>query len=154
MGIETRKPKRKELNMTTTTKQLSRKDLDSMTKAQIYDALEKELVTFAVAKPRLNEIEREEQNSAYNVKLGSTGRFFVSGPACSQSLTAGQVLGILSMKDRIVTIAKQHANAKPRLEELKNSKGETYGAWFQGDCNVASESTSNVEGILKSLAAL
>jgi hypothetical protein len=140
---------------TTTAKQLSRKDLETLTtKRAVYDAIEKGLVSFADARPRLDEIEREEQTGAYNVKLGSTGRFFVSGPACSQSLTGGQVLGILTMKDRIVSIAKQHANAKPRLEELKNSKGESYGAWFQGDINVASESTSNAEGILKALANL
>ena len=140
--------------MTTQTK-LSRKDLDGLkTKAAVYDAIEKGLVSFADARPRLDEIEREDQSSAYNVKLGTTGRFFVSGPACSQSLTAGQVLGILSMRDRIVTIASQHASAKPRLEELKNSKGEKYGAWFQGDVNVASESTSNVDGILKALSSL
>lgn len=141
--------------MTTQAKQLSRKDLETLkTKQEVYDAIERGLVTFAEARPRLDAIEREEQTGAYNVKLGSTGRFFVSGPACSQSLTAGQVLGILSMKDRIVAIAKQHQNAKPRLEELKNSKGETYGAWFAGDVNVASESTANADGILKALAAL
>ncbi len=140
--------------MTTQTK-LSRKDLDTLTtKSAVYDAIEKGLVTFQDARPRLDELERAESTSAYSVKLGLTGRFFVSGPACSQSLTAGQVLGILTMKDRIVAIAKQHASAKPRLEELKNQKGEKYGAWFQGDINVASESTSNVEGILKGLATL
>ena len=140
--------------MTTQTK-LSRKDLDGLkTKAAVYDAIEKGLVSFQDARPRLDAIEAEEQSGAYNVKLGSTGRFFVSGPACSQSLTAGQVLGILTMKDRIVAISKQHAGAKPRLEELENSKKEKYGAWFQGDVNVASESTSNVDGILKSLASL
>ena len=140
--------------MTTQTK-LTKKDLDSLkTKQAVYDAIEKGLVSFADARPRLDAIEAEEQSGAYNVKLGSTGRFFVSGPACSQSLTAGQVLGILSMRDRIVAIAKQHANAKPRLEQLENSKGETYGAWFQGDVNVASESTSNAAGILKALASL
>jgi hypothetical protein len=141
--------------MTTTQTKLNKKDLETLkTKPEVYDAIERGLVTFAEARPRLDAIEQEEQSGAYNVKLGSTGRFFVSGPACSQSLTAGQVLGILSMKDRIVQIAKQHAKAKPRLEELKNSKGETYGAWFAGDVNVASESTTNAEGILKALASL
>jgi hypothetical protein len=136
------------------TTQLSKKDLETLaTKSAVYDAIEKGLVSFQDARPRLDELEREEQNQAYNVKLGSTGRFFVSGPACSQSLTAGQVLGILSMREKIVAIAKQHASAKPRLEELENSKKEKYACWFQGDINVASGTTSNADGILKALAS-
>jgi hypothetical protein len=140
--------------MTQATK-LTTKELDNLkTVKEVIAAERKGIITADQADARIEEIERADQNQLYNVKLGSTGRFFVSGPACSQSLTAGQVLGILSMREKIVGIAKQHANAKTRLEELKNSKGEKYGAWFQGDVNVASESTTNAEGILKALASL
>jgi hypothetical protein len=58
------------------------------------------------------------------------------------------------MRDRIVQIAKQHASAKPRLEDLQNSAKEKYSAWFQGDVNVASASTANAESILKALSSL
>lgn len=134
---------------------LSKQDLQALkTAADVRKAERNGSITPEQADERYAEIERADSTALYTVKLGSTGRFYVSGPACSQSLTAGQVLGILSVKDKIVAIAKTHASAKPRLEQLENAKGEEYGAWFQGDVNIASEKTSNAESILKSLASL
>ena len=131
------------------TTKLSTTDLASMTKDEVYAALDSGKVDWPTAKPRIDAIDREEQTAAYRVTIGKTGRFYIAGPDCSQSLHAGQVLGILSVKDKIVAYAKQHASAKSRTETLKNSKGEEYAAVFQGDVNCGKSAD-----VLKALAAL
>lgn len=148
-------PNQGDNTMTTTNAENAINPRSLTSKEACYDAYEAGQITFAEMRARCDEIEREEALAAYSVKISPSGRFYISGPGCSQSLTAAQVLGILAVREQIQDLARRYFTIAPHLKKMTSSNGEKYNQWFQGPISLTTErSLRDPHGILEALSDL